>query len=571
MNTMKKNQVNVFKLFGAILFCTLCIGVFFFSYEIRKIEKNTYSLAMAEAQENFVFLSDLDYITTDNWSYAGWGSIQKDKNPEGKTISLKVDDVAHIFTKGIGIHAKGQLTYDISSLSNRYTRFISKIGVDASRTTAGSVWFQVFASNDGASWTSLYKSNVINYNQNAIDIDINVAGYKYLRIYIDPNGANTADHSVLANPRLVTNDFVDETYKEYDKIHPLEYYDNILSKHDSDDNYANNYRLILEREFVRKIGYVTIQDLANLMPKVTLVLDWILSDNNERLEQIIEVGELADGSAFLQILADLYNLYQLDLNKDKGFVYQKMMIGLAAAYTTDSIPSPLRFNFYSQNYEVMERFRLMKQLFDEKKLTHMDWFESYHVQLMRTIMQDAIRNDETLWLNGYITKYKNNAMGPYSYMGYVTPVYNRPAYFDEANRVKYDTKYHLSEYNVPYGDNNTQRYWMVFENGGICWNISRVGQSVSRTVGLPTSGLYQPGHEAYLFYSQDASAIGFWSIGNNISGWGKSATKWYGGLRYRMLFDWGNKYFANQNVNGSATGTSSGYMYLGQANLNDYE
>ena len=48
---------------------------------------------------NFYYLSDMEYITTNRWSYAGYGSIMKDKNINGEKISLIIDGSKIIFNK----------------------------------------------------------------------------------------------------------------------------------------------------------------------------------------------------------------------------------------------------------------------------------------------------------------------------------------------------------------------------------------------------------------------------------------------------------------------------------------
>ena len=46
------------------------------------------------------------------------------------------------------------------------------------------------------------------------------------------------------------------------------------------------------------------------------------------------------------------------------------------------------------------------------------------------------------------------------------------------------------------------------EAGGICWNISRLGQNLNRVYGIPTVGIYQPAHESYFSYSQNSDGKG---------------------------------------------------------------
>ena len=569
INFIKSNKKKLILLSKQILLILLfSISLYIVFSSANK--NNSFAFNEPERSINYSYLSNLDFITDNNLSYNGWSGhpLQKDKNQDGGTLSLVVNGEVRTYTKGLGIHGTGQATFDISELSTEFPRFIAKIGVDATRKGNGSLWIQIFVSNDGNEWTSLLKTGVMNGLTEAVDVDLNVEGYRYLRIHVNANGANAADHGTIANARLVTKDFNKDALS-YDRIHNLSYYDEILKSHDAEYNMEHNYRLILEREFVNKIGFWTIQDKAEITPEYINTLDWLIS-NNETLEQIIEVGEVASGSFFLDTLHTLYKENKEALKTENGYVYQKMLIALAAAYKTDNVASPLRFSTSPTSYDVKERYRLMKLLFDTGKFDREEEFKGYHVELMRFVMQDAISNEELIWLNEY-SRTKKNPYDKYSYISYrYNPNYNQPAYKDPANKEKYDQKYLLSKYNVPYGD-DVIRYWMAFEYGGICWNISRIGQTINKIKGVPSVGIYQPDHEAYLIYRQKADGTGVWDTNYNIFGWGKSSTKWWGGNRYRLLLNWANKSFSNQIMNSSNYGTSSGYMLLGQAALNRQE
>lgn len=581
-----KNPKNIFKfdikdkliLVGIVSLLSICmIGV---SGQLIKqdieLSKSSYDY-LAYNKGDVRYLSDLDFITDNNWSYNGWSGheIQKDKNQDEGTLSLIIDGERRYFTKGISIHGKGQATFDISELSTSFPRFIAKIGVDAARGNNGNIWIQILVSNNGSKWTSLLKTGNMNGNTNAVDVDVNVEGYKYLRIYVDPIGSNAADHGTIANARLVKQDF-DKNAPAFDKVKPDQYYDEILRIKDKDYNYENNYRQILEREFVRKIGYWNIQEIADHTEGMRETLEWILSED-ERLEQIIEVGEISNSLTFMNIINDLYIRNKEALKTEKGYVYQKMMIGLAAAYSTDRVISPLSFGFLGTSYDYVERFTLMKKLFDENKLKRVktnalagefvknDWFKDYHVQLMRMVMQDGTSNVDLMWLNGYTNEKQSLS---FYMIPYISPNYNQARFYDETNRELYDGKYFLSKYNVPYGI-RVQRYWMVIEGGGICWNASRFGQSMNRVNGIPATGAYQPGHELYIHYYQDNNGNGYWTP--RYGNWGNAGSTWGGSNRYRYIFDWGNKYFTDQKISGSKGATSTGYLYLGQENLNNYD
>ena len=125
---------------------TLNFGVSLKEVE-AKVENNPTTLAAnLDKTEDFVYLSDLDYMTESGMSQNGWSghSIQKDKNQEGGELSLIVNGEKRPYVKGVSIHARGWATYDISELSTEYPRFIAKIGVDGGRGTAGSIKYTIY-------------------------------------------------------------------------------------------------------------------------------------------------------------------------------------------------------------------------------------------------------------------------------------------------------------------------------------------------------------------------------------------------------------------------------------------
>lgn len=570
----KNKKIVVLLLIAVIGFCAILVKNFNKkSIETKEAKKQEYYTSTNESKEDVIYMSDLDYITDNNWSYNGWSghNIQKDKNPEGGTISLLVNGNKKIFIKGMGVHADGQITYEIGDISSTYTRFIAKVGVDSSRDTNGSVKFKFLVSNDGNTWNELLTTDILRGNTESVDVDLNVANYKYFRIFVDKSvNGNAADHGVIAIAKFTKTDYSNPGVVEYDKLKNIEYYDNILNKSNVDYNLANNYELILKREIVRKIGYNEIQALTDYSSVYKDLFNWILSDK-ERMEQIIEVGEV-NGLPFIKTLADLYENNKDTLAEADGNIYQKMMIGLAAAYSTDQVSSALQFSHKNADYDYLERFKIYKELYDDGSMTiYKKYFKNYHVELMRLVMSDGARNDEIKWLN-YYTRSKNNNQSVYAYVnhtgtgvGYTDEEFHNLAYKDAA-----EEKYHLSAYGVPFGD-NIQRYWMVIKKGGICWNQSRVFQSLFDSIGSPTIGAYQPSHEASFYYIANEDGTGKWNIANNIFGWGKTGTTWYGGNRFRTIFDWANKSFTNQAINSNSAGNSGGYVYLAQDNLNNYD
>ena len=537
--------------------------------------------AESNTEKNYYYISDLNYEAGKDMSYAGYGEIKKDQNIDGGTISLLIDGERVYFNKGMGAHAASQLTYDISKYSKDYTRFVAKIGVDASRAdNNGEVKFTIFSSKDGKAWTELQKTEAINSGQDAIDVDVNIEGCKYLRLVADSNGTNASDHSVYADARIVKKnyDLSSEIYKNVKKVSE---YDAILSKNSVEDNYSKHLDDVLKREFVNRMGYWTIQNSIKYdeTGNVKAAIDWILTDK-EALKLFIEAGNVGNSSKCLTALSGLYNKNKdILLDSGDGLVYKKMLIALAVAYSADAIVSPLSFNSPAASYDVLERYQIMKEFYDKDQIENKEQFKSYSMELIRYVMNDSIANNEAKWLREYAQhRYPdklNDRVNPYKYMGYQSPSYTQDFLYAQENYNKYNEKYLLGQYKIPYGLNEdgskTKRTWMVMETGGICWNISRLGQNLNKVHGIPAVGVYQPGHEAYLTYSQNKDGKGLWNIGNNISGWGSSCTTWYGGNATRLLFNWNNKYFTTKIINGNQRGNNAGYQLLGQAALNDYE
>lgn len=576
-----KNKIEIKILSTILIIFMLCqIVLPTYSSAIKTTNTNTKVITDKTTENNYYYISDLEYITENRWSYVGYGNIMKDKNIDGGKISLLMDGTRVYFSKGMGAHASSQLTYDISAYSDTYTRFVAKLGIDSSRNGLGEVWFKITASNDGNEWTELYKSDTITSGQNAIEVDIDIANYKYLRLFADKNGGNASDHAVYADARIVKENY-DISSELYQGIQPLSYYDEILSKNTPEKNYANNLDLVLKREFVNRMGYWTLQNSIkdDTTGEIKETIEWLLNDKNA-LQLFIETGNVGDVLKCLNSLKTLYKNYK-DILSDEGdgLIYKKMLIALAVVYSTDLLSTPLSFNSPGSSYDIVEKYKIIKELYDNNLFARKEEFKNYSMELIRFVMNDSVANNEIKWLRGYSeTRYSddlNQRLNPYSYMPYVSPNYNQDKLYDKNNYDNYNNKYKLSEYNIPYGLNEdgskTSRTWMVMEAGGICWNISRLGQNLSKVHGIPSVGVYQPGHEAYLTYSEDSNGNGMWNIGNNISGWGQSCTTWYGGNRYRLLFNWNNKSFTKMHMNNSQVGNSAGYQLLGQAALNNYK
>ncbi|MDE5539298.1 MAG: NPCBM/NEW2 domain-containing protein, partial [Bacilli bacterium] len=570
---MKKNKD---KIILTSLICSIILFIAIISCYDKMNSNNgdlpSYNMAAAQTNKDYVYLSDIDYDAKQ--SKTAHGSILKDITSAGSKITVKVDGMNLSFNKGMWAHATSTLVYDISAYN--YDYFTAYIGLNATAATSSNgVKFYVYTSVDGKTWDLKTDANptVFKAGTESEYLKIDITGANYLKLYAHDNGSNGNDHAVYADARLMSKNY-DPASEYYQKIQKTSYYDEILKKYDANYNTKNNHKLIVHREIVNKLGYWNIQNVLKDNAKATAVMDWIL-DNLEVSEQVVEVGTISNTESFITVLGDLYDKYKTELKSDNGDVYQKMMIGLAASRSTDKVSSPLKFAHFTTTFDYMERFAIIKELYDKGLMLYGNGWKTYYIEFFRYLMNDGTRNDELKWMN-FIGRARKYATGVYSYVQYVKPNYSKsakPHLYDIANKDKYETKFHLAEYGVPFADNTT-RYWMVMEAGGICWNQARTTKSVLIGMGRPGITVYQPEHESALYYisaNSDGTGKGSWGITGNIFGWGKTANAWYGGNRTRTLFGWAGKSFTNSSISGSKYGDSAGYIYLAQANLNNYD
>lgn len=555
-------------------------SIFFTSLVLLAIGCTPVILQAQEKPEEII-LTDLNYVAGSEWTSSEDGKIHQNLNIEEKQISLMIDGQQTYFDKGVGVHALGKITYDIRDYSKDYSYFIAKLGVDASKKNlGGEVKFIISISkDDGNSWMELEKTKAVKSSENALNVYVPIVDADYLRITFDPNGSKSYDHSVMVDAKLVDGNYNPGDLVAYPTIKHPYIYDAELSSRSIEENIQNYKSDILKNEFVKRIGYSTLQEFVANNPDSKEKLDWLIT-NDENLQLIIDTGEIGRVNDFLNSFIRLYDAYQALPNNENNLVYKKMMIGAAVAYSSDVVASPLTYSTSGKpTYDIVERYNIMVNLFDNDKFYKTSDFKYYHMEHYRMIMADSLKNDELVWMNEYVRyRYPENNLNrldPYRYMGYRYGNYGNDIYFDANNKAKFDEKYKLTQYGVPYGyDSNNQkiqRTWITFEEGGICWNISRVGQNLHKTFGIPVVGVFQPGHEAYINLTYDANGVGSWYIGNDVAGWGQSCSAAGGGGKtYRYLFGWNNKDYTP--VVGCGKGLDdAAYLILGQAVLNDLQ
>jgi hypothetical protein len=143
--------------------------------------------------DNYVYLTDL-VIKTDN---NGWGPAEIDQSNgdkprnDGKPIQLNEQS----YTRGLGMHAPGQVVYD---LNGQYKRFTSDIGVSEDVGLAGSIFFKVLV--DGK---EVYNSGLMYGGSLTQTIDIDVSNAMELTLVLTEHYDNANDHGSWGGAKLV--------------------------------------------------------------------------------------------------------------------------------------------------------------------------------------------------------------------------------------------------------------------------------------------------------------------------------------------------------------------------------
>ena len=186
--------------------CFIIILVIVCNYKEEKIElKNNHMTVAANSEtskKGYRYLSDVEYVKEQ--SSVGWGNITLDGNLEtqynGGLITLIINGKERSFLKGVTAHATSTMVYDISGLD--YDKFSTYYGVDASRKANGNgVKFAIYTSVDGINWElhTPVSPGVQKGDTEARYIELDVRGKKYLKLYCNNNGNDTADHCTYGN------------------------------------------------------------------------------------------------------------------------------------------------------------------------------------------------------------------------------------------------------------------------------------------------------------------------------------------------------------------------------------
>ena len=536
----------------------------------------THKIYASESQpssKNYTYLSDISYDKDKSFAASGH-SIHIDENDSNQMLTLKVNGKSQSYIKGLCAWATSEIVYDLKDYD--YDYFTADLGVDISEQSNyfnTGVRFYIYTSDDGESWTEKYKSDTLYGWSEADAVKIDIKNAKYLKLTADDNSANWwaawYDEAVYANAKLIKEDYKEDT-SDIAVIKTVDTYDKELKQNNLQEITGDYELTLLQREFVKNVGYETLQALAKYSDEYKDTISWLMNDK-ETLRLYLAGGK-PEGSYLnsVKVLTRLYTTYKEDLSNDKttsygtkySDLYRKMILSLSLT------ASGKNYFFFdgTQVSDPVTRYQIYKDLHmhkgQDQELIQNQVFESLTVEEMRFVMNTIIDVEEIVWLNNYVRNDKNGATSPYSYIKYTGGYdYTKDQYYSEENYDKWDEKYHLSQYNIPYQKGHP-KLWIMFEEGAVCGGLSKTGSCIWGTYkGLPNTCISQPAHCAFIYYTQDSNGNGIWNLGNNVSGWGKSGKTEH--LNTRMMNDWGSGSYVS--------GYCANYILLAQAAQNEYD
>ncbi len=566
--------------FFRIVCCLACVGAILAGYDnLSSVslhaqettsQKSTAQKSIlvdhGDMEGQVLYLSDIPYLS----AKIGWGTIGLDKTSSNGALSIRLNGSTTTIKKGIWAHATSTVDYDISEYKD-YAYFTTYYGLN---TTAGGngngVKFYIYTSVDGKTWDLKTAENptAIKGNNNAQKATIDIRNANYIRLYAHDNGSNGSDHAIWADAKLIKegyNENVTRTVEELDA--------EIKSKYTGGPVQDDIKLTLLQRDLINRVGQYNLRNFIDANEKNKETLEWFL--NNEEALRLWTVGGRPLGSYMraLEVLSTVYQAHKADLTDETAAlggtagikckdVYLKMMLSLSLSHSS-GIGLWIGGNQYSN---ALKRYEIYKSMYQNNQLDNRAIFEQLTVEEMRWLMHVNIDDEEILWLNDYSKKWSsaNDRFNPYKYMKYTFGYsYYRPQYYSKANYAKWDAKYNLSKYGVPY-QSGKPKLWIVFEEGAVCGGLSKTAANLWGVWGWPTSTVGQPGHCAYIYMYHAGGGKMAWQLANSVvtTGWANTSPLGY------MPNGWGSGgYYA---TNGGSIKSAS-YFFLAQEAQNEYE
>ena len=415
-----------------------------------------------ETEEGRTYLTDIDYVH--DMSYTRYDQIRYDEISGGAKISLKIENNAYTFDRGIWAHATSQVTYDISQYNYKY--FTTFVGLNTTSTKGNGVTFSIYTSTDGENFGEAKEVVAKNPGENATFVKVDIRGAKYLRLYADDNGGNGQDHAVYADAKLVNelDESVFKTVEEYNEI--------IKSQYQGEGNITGELEFnLLKKELVKNVGPYTINLFYNESADNKAALDYLMS-NPKALRYYIFGGKPA-GNNYYKSLTEysrLYRNYKNDFANTEVTKYGTVLGDLYLRMATSlSLTHAGTVGLWMNNASTKEnqsdsvrRYAIMKymhknNLFEGANgMDYNKWYENYTVEEMRYVMANSIDDQSILWLNAYvrelIKKEGDSRLWPHKYIEYVWPNYGNPVYYAEENK-----EYFNQLFSVPDEEHEGQR------------------------------------------------------------------------------------------------------------------
>ena len=408
------------------------------------------------------------------------------------------------------------------------------------------------------------------------------------------------------------------TLKSYDKV--TDYFNRIpalktpiLTVSEYDQQIKDGYTLemtqayemlLMQRNLVNNIGHDYLCDFSIYDASTMEFINWLMNDYNNL--HMYTMGGSPDGKNYraeLQVLYNLYKEYHSDFeistitpfNNVQGDVYKKMAFSIAKGYSitvrfwtaTGNVNS---YDHPSVSHPVV-RYQIYKDFYNNGRLGYQvtetnfvysnQMFENMQVEEMRYVLNAHLDDPTVKWFNWYIEsdlaaknepKYNNNLgsrRNPYTYMDYRYMDYYQDKFSNPNNYDMWNEKYQFSQFGITELKKESPKIWVVFEEGGICWPISKVGSNIWSVLGTPANAVSQPGHLAYVYssYKSETDKMYWGGIYNSLGGWGITGeggpTAMADKFHVRMPLEWGDDH--------SVTGYNASYLALSQENLNNFD
>ncbi len=579
----------------------------------RNISPSTVVNFEGKAPDDVIYLSDYDYLAGSN---TGWGSIRKDQTAAGQPITVRFENSDVTFEKGIWAHASSNVYYDLDAVRagrTGYNRLAAYAGLNiTSGSGSNGVIFWVYGSNNpeiangqgltgDQNWTILYNSEnrVKMPRENADMIDLDVSGYRFIRLQVSDNHANGSDHSVWADLKLVKDDYqpyimpaVEELDAELQAVSGLDVLNN-----------ADHEMKLLRRDLLKNAGQYTMSTFIESSEENRRMMNWLYNDVDALRMYTMGGKPTGTYAQSFEVLSQLYNrFYESDVVNGgaDSELHLKMMMALALTHSKQvrfwvrdvgpiaGSPDSPELSRPADRYLVLKRMLEAGKFYGNGNI-----FRQLEVEEMRYIMFTELGDDEMEWTNDWMRK---SNIGTYAYppVPYISigdqywwDVNFDSEHIDPKSGKTWEELYSLKGDHYTDGKDKTisgnyfidfvpkaPRLWTVNYYGGVCWQISNFGQNMVASNGVPATTFGQPGHLAYANYELRDGGVATWALTNDVSGWATSTFTGYTNIntyhQVRQMNNWGastGEYSALVN----RFGAQGSYVTLAQAAINDFE